>query len=181
MKRRDFLKNGSIAAAGGAVVAGCGSGTESSGGAAAVQTRPRVSWRIASSFPRSLDTIYGAAEVLAARVSELTDGRFTIRALLLFSHLAAKWPVAVLLAVVTLSVVLPKAQAYFLKAMIKHLSFLPWWLVDPLGVAEAAAPQDAVNLSLERLAALEAKIDGLEELLHSVHDICRDKQSRHSE
>lgn len=48
-------------------------------GAPAVQTAPRVTWRLASSFPNALDTIYGAAEVLARRVGELTDGRFRIR------------------------------------------------------------------------------------------------------
>lgn len=78
MKRRQFVRNASMAAAGGALVAGCASGE--SGSAASVQTRPRVSWRLTSSFPRSLDTIYGAAEVLGNRVSDLTDGRFTIRA-----------------------------------------------------------------------------------------------------
>lgn len=40
---------------------------------------PRTVWRLASSFPRSLDTIYGAAEVLAERVAAMTDGRFEIR------------------------------------------------------------------------------------------------------
>lgn len=49
-------------------------------GAPAVQTSQRVRWRLASSFPNSLDTIYGASEVLARRVEELTDGRFRIRA-----------------------------------------------------------------------------------------------------
>ncbi|MDA0684297.1 MAG: TRAP transporter substrate-binding protein [Bacteroidetes bacterium] len=78
MKRRQFVRNASMAAAGGALVAGCAS-DETEGGAAAVQTNPRVSWRLTSSFPRSLDTIFGAAEVLANRVSELTSGRFTIR------------------------------------------------------------------------------------------------------
>jgi len=78
MKRRQFVRKASIAAAGGALVTGCSSG-ESEGGAAAVQTRPRINWRLTSSFPRSLDTIYGAAEVMAKRVGELTDGRFNIR------------------------------------------------------------------------------------------------------
>ncbi|GAB5518991.1 MAG: TRAP transporter substrate-binding protein [Rhodothermales bacterium] len=45
-----------------------------------IQTAPTVRWRLASSFSRSLDTIYGAAEVLADRVSALTDGKFQIRA-----------------------------------------------------------------------------------------------------
>ena len=48
-------------------------------GTPAVQTSPRVTWRLASSFPNSLDTIYGASEVLARRVEQLTDGRFRIR------------------------------------------------------------------------------------------------------
>ena len=82
MKRRDFVRKASAGALGGAVggsvLSACGSSGEEMG-AAAVQTRPRVSWRLVSSFPRSLDTIYGAAEVLADRVSSLTDGRFTIR------------------------------------------------------------------------------------------------------
>jgi TRAP-type mannitol/chloroaromatic compound transport system substrate-binding protein len=34
---------------------------------------------MASSYPKSLDTIYGAAEVLAKRIAELTQGRFEIR------------------------------------------------------------------------------------------------------
>jgi len=35
-------------------------------------------WRLASSFPKSLDTIYGAAEVFAKKVSELSGGKFNI-------------------------------------------------------------------------------------------------------
>jgi len=78
MKRRDFVRKASLGAVGSTALAGCGASTND-GGAAAVQTRPRVSWQLVSSFPRSLDTIFGAAEVLSKRVSELTDGRFTIR------------------------------------------------------------------------------------------------------
>jgi TRAP-type mannitol/chloroaromatic compound transport system substrate-binding protein len=72
MQRRDFLKK---AGAGLAV-----------GGAAAVvsapaiaQANPTVKWRLTSSFPKSLDTIYGGADVLAERVRKLTDGKFDIR------------------------------------------------------------------------------------------------------
>lgn len=79
MKRRDFVKKASIGAAGGAVLSGCGASSDE-GGAAAVQTRPRFNWRLASSFPKSLDTIFGAADVLARRVATLTDDRFRIRA-----------------------------------------------------------------------------------------------------
>ena len=40
---------------------------------------PQIKWRLASSFPKSLDTIYGGAELLANRVSAITEGRFQIR------------------------------------------------------------------------------------------------------
>ena len=77
MKRRDFVRKASLTAAAGTVLAGCTAAEDGAG--AAVQTRPRISWRLTSSFPRSLDTIFGAAEVMARRVEALTDGRFTIR------------------------------------------------------------------------------------------------------
>jgi TRAP-type mannitol/chloroaromatic compound transport system substrate-binding protein len=38
-----------------------------------------VKWRLTSSFPKSLDTLYGAAEVFAKAVSEATDGKFQIQ------------------------------------------------------------------------------------------------------
>ncbi len=44
-----------------------------------LSTSNTVQWRLASSFPKSLDTIYGAAETLARRVAQLTDQRFQIR------------------------------------------------------------------------------------------------------
>ena len=37
-----------------------------------------IRWRLASSFPKSIDVIYGAAEVFAKKVGELTDGKFII-------------------------------------------------------------------------------------------------------
>ena len=40
---------------------------------------PEIRWRCASSFPKSLDTIYGAGEHVAKRVAALTDGKFQIR------------------------------------------------------------------------------------------------------
>ncbi len=80
MKRRSFVAKSLAGAAGvGAVLASCAQPEADEGGTAAVQTRRTVTWRLASSFSRSLDTIYGAAEVLADRVSALTGGRFRIR------------------------------------------------------------------------------------------------------
>jgi len=46
---------------------------------AIAQSLPEVRWRCASSFPKSLDTIYGGAEVIARRVSAITGGKFQIR------------------------------------------------------------------------------------------------------
>ncbi|MEM6701113.1 MAG: TRAP transporter substrate-binding protein [Acidobacteriota bacterium] len=74
--RRKFLTGAAVGAA--AAAAGCAPGSEG-GESAAVQTKPRLTWRLASSFPRGLDTIYGAAEVFAERVAKLTDDRFQIR------------------------------------------------------------------------------------------------------
>ncbi len=53
-------------------------GVLTSGAAPAVHAQAVVRWRLASSFPRSLDTIYGAAELLARKVRELSNGRFDI-------------------------------------------------------------------------------------------------------
>src|SRR5574340_169377 len=46
---------------------------------AIAQSLPEVRWRCASSFPKSLDTIYGGAEVIAKRVAAITGGKFQIR------------------------------------------------------------------------------------------------------
>ncbi len=69
MQRRDFFKS-----AGASIVAAASVATP-----ARAQGSPEVKWRLASSFPKSLDTIYGSAELLTQRVSELTDGKFEIR------------------------------------------------------------------------------------------------------
>ena len=45
---------------------------------AMAQTSPSVRWRMASSFPKSLDTIYGGAEVLSRRIAQITGGKFQI-------------------------------------------------------------------------------------------------------
>jgi TRAP-type mannitol/chloroaromatic compound transport system substrate-binding protein len=80
MKRRDFAKTAALGALGAGALTGCGSGSEQqANGAPNVQTQPNVRWRLASSFTRSLDTIFGAADVMAERLSALTDGRFQIR------------------------------------------------------------------------------------------------------
>ena len=68
MKRRDILKSGLVLA-----------GTTALAAPAIAQSAPTIRWRLTSSFPKSLDTIYGGGEFFADRVSKLTDGKFNIR------------------------------------------------------------------------------------------------------
>jgi TRAP-type mannitol/chloroaromatic compound transport system substrate-binding protein len=42
------------------------------------QTSPEVRWRMACSFPKVLDTAFGAALTISTTVSELTSGKFVI-------------------------------------------------------------------------------------------------------
>jgi TRAP-type mannitol/chloroaromatic compound transport system substrate-binding protein len=46
---------------------------------ALAQSMPELKWRLTSSFPKSLDTVYGAAEVFAKAVAEMTDNRWQIQ------------------------------------------------------------------------------------------------------
>jgi len=46
---------------------------------ALAQTLPEVRWRAQSSFPRVFDILYGTMERIAARVGQLTEGRFRIQ------------------------------------------------------------------------------------------------------
>ncbi|MEE8467535.1 MAG: ABC transporter substrate-binding protein, partial [Planctomycetota bacterium] len=78
--RRAFLTGGLLGAAGGLIGAAATGATRGrSGSGPFVHTGQRVEWRLASSFPSSLDTIFGAAEVLAARVFAMSEGSFRIR------------------------------------------------------------------------------------------------------
>ena len=71
MKRRQFF--GSAAAAGVGSVAAAAFPMP-----ALAQSAQRSSWRMTSSFPNSLDTLFGAAKLLSKYVSDATDGNFTI-------------------------------------------------------------------------------------------------------
>ena len=68
MKRRDFLKVSAAGAAATAVAA-----------PAIAQSSPEIKWRLTSSFPKSLDTIYGGADQVAKYVAEMTDNKFQIQ------------------------------------------------------------------------------------------------------
>ena len=45
---------------------------------AITQAQTRIRWRMPGSFPKSLDTLYGAHERICRRVREMTDGAFEI-------------------------------------------------------------------------------------------------------
>ena len=66
MDRRSVIKNAGIA------------GVLAAGVAPAVHAQATIRWRLASSFPKSLDTIFGAADTFAKKVSEMSGGKFTI-------------------------------------------------------------------------------------------------------
>jgi TRAP-type mannitol/chloroaromatic compound transport system substrate-binding protein len=66
MDRRSLIRHAGIA------------GVLASGVAPAAHAQQLVRWRLASSFPRSLDTIYGAAEVFAQKAKALSGGRFEV-------------------------------------------------------------------------------------------------------
>src|SRR5690349_24572864 len=68
LSRRHFAR---LAAAGAAVAAAAP--------ALAQQTNEIIKWRLTSSFPKSLDTRFGAAATIAKVVGEMTDGKFTIQ------------------------------------------------------------------------------------------------------
>ena len=70
MQRRDFLKKTSLGAAAGAAA--------SISAPAIAQSQPTIKWRLTSSFPKSLDTIYGGADVLAHRLRAMTGGKIDI-------------------------------------------------------------------------------------------------------
>src|SRR4030067_195184 len=67
MKRRDLIKG-----AGAGLLAGAFTPAHAA-------DLPVIGWRMAASFPKSLDTIYGAGEVLARRLDQITQGRFQLR------------------------------------------------------------------------------------------------------
>ena len=72
MQRRKFLRNAGV---GGAVVAA----STSLAAPAIAQSMPELKWRLTSSFPKSLDTLYGGAETFTKAVAEATDNKFQIR------------------------------------------------------------------------------------------------------
>jgi len=66
MDRRSLIKNAGIA------------GVLAAGIAPAVHAQAAIRWRLASSFPKSLDTIFGAATTFADAVKAMSGGKFEV-------------------------------------------------------------------------------------------------------
>ena len=66
MDRRSLIKNAGIA------------GVLAAGVAPAVHAQAAIRWRLASSFPKALDTIFGAADIFAKQVKAMSGGKFEI-------------------------------------------------------------------------------------------------------
>ena len=68
MQRRSFMARAVAGATAGAAIVA----------APAVRAQAQIRWRLASSFPKSLDTIYGAGEVFAKAVADGTGGKMQV-------------------------------------------------------------------------------------------------------
>src|SRR5690348_15051344 len=66
MDRRSLIKNAGLA------------GILAAGVAPAVHAQATIRWRLASSFPKSLDTIFGAAVTFSDAVKKASGGKFEI-------------------------------------------------------------------------------------------------------
>src|SRR3974390_36146 len=68
MKRRKFLTALGVGAAAAAITK-----------PAIAQSMPELKWRLTASWPKSLDTLFGACETFAKWVNEASDGKFQIQ------------------------------------------------------------------------------------------------------
>lgn len=75
MKRRQLLSNLAIGSSTAAIAAACARPTTT---VATGTDLPRLEWRMVTSWPKSLDTIFGGAQDLCDRVAAMTGDRFRI-------------------------------------------------------------------------------------------------------
>src|ERR1035437_10772668 len=69
MKRREFLKTAGVGLAASTTVAA----------PAIAQSMPELKWRCTTSWPKSLDVPFSAAETISKYVAEATDNKFQIQ------------------------------------------------------------------------------------------------------
>jgi len=91
MKRREFLRKAAAGVTGSAAaltLGACGPAAAPAASPAGATTGqapaqgsslPSLDWKMATSWPTSLDTIFGGAQTVATRVEALTNGKFKIR------------------------------------------------------------------------------------------------------
>ncbi len=72
MKRREFIKKAGLGTAAGAGLLATQAHAQTGG-------LPTVNWRMAASWPKSLDTLYGGADLIGKRVGAATGGKFNIK------------------------------------------------------------------------------------------------------
>lgn len=82
MKRRNLLSTVALGAGSAVAMAACSQATNQAsnpaGTAAPTDDLPDLTWDMATSWPVSLDTIFGGAQVLADRLAAITNGKFKI-------------------------------------------------------------------------------------------------------
>jgi TRAP-type mannitol/chloroaromatic compound transport system substrate-binding protein len=69
--RRKFIKT--------AGAGGIGAAATSIAAPAIAQSSPEIKWRLAASWPKSLDTLWGGCEYFVRRIADITDNRFQIQ------------------------------------------------------------------------------------------------------
>lgn len=83
MQRREFIKKAGMGLAAAAGTVAVPAIAQTSAPAAPAQPQeaglPTIKWRMASSFPKSLDTLYGTGDFMTKRIAEITEGKFDIR------------------------------------------------------------------------------------------------------
>ena len=76
MKRRQFLSNTALGVTTATALVACNQAAN--GPNVQANGLPNVRWRMVTSWPKSLETIFGGAQTVCDRVKQMTGGRFTI-------------------------------------------------------------------------------------------------------
>lgn len=78
MKRRNLIRKIALGAATTYSITACQSPNPPEPTPESTPSQPLIRWRMATSWPKSLDILFGAAEILCRRVEQMTEGRFII-------------------------------------------------------------------------------------------------------
>ncbi|MBD1910037.1 MULTISPECIES: TRAP transporter substrate-binding protein [unclassified Leptolyngbya] len=78
MKRRNLLNAAALGASSAVAMAACSQNSTAGTTTASADDLPTIEWEMATSWPVSLDTIFGGAQVLSDRLAALTNNKFKI-------------------------------------------------------------------------------------------------------